>query len=65
MTKSNHFYVLAETRKGKGVVAYTVNDCVGGMESEHARYEIGLNYSASVALMLANQDRDDRNAKIV
>jgi hypothetical protein len=65
-TKENRYYVRAEKdRKGR-VIAYTVNDCVGGRESEHARYDIaeGVGTTATIALYLANQDRDDRNAGI-
>jgi hypothetical protein len=52
--------VLAISR-GKTVLGYGVYDAIGGMESEHSRYML-KDYSADVALHLANTDRDDRNA---
>lgn len=58
------YYVEAETRKGQ-VVAYNVLDCIGGMASVHATYEVTADRSAAVALHLANLDRDDRNNGIV
>lgn len=56
----SHYYVQTETRKGI-VVAYTVCDCIGGMESEHARFEVNATQSQDVALHLANSWRDDAN----
>jgi hypothetical protein len=60
----NRYYVRVETHPRKGVVGYGVYDCVGGMESQHAYYEVTDEQPAAVALHLANADRDDRNAKI-
>ncbi|WP_273794607.1 hypothetical protein [Brucella intermedia] len=57
------FYVKAETVRGT-VRAYGVYDCIGGMESEHAWFEVNDDQSAEIALRLANQARDDLNAGI-
>ena len=57
------FYVRAITRKGQ-VIGYGVYDCVGGMESEHIRFDVTEKQPAEVALHLANMARDDRNAGI-
>lgn len=58
MTK---FYVKAETARGK-VIGYSVLDCVGGLESEHACYRVTAHQPAEAALILANAERDRLNA---
>jgi len=63
MTKPTRFFVLADISKAT-VVAYTVNLNDGRKTVEHARYEISPDRSATIALHLANQHRDDLNAEI-
>ena len=63
MNKQAKFFVTAITRRGV-VLGYGVNDIVGGIESEHARYDVTPDQSAEVALHLANTHRDDLNSAI-
>lgn len=64
MTQKRKAYVEAEIGRGGKVTAYGVYDCVSGLVSEHARYEVSEKQPADVALHLANLHRDDLNAGI-
>lgn len=49
------YYVSAETAKGKKVVAYSVMDCIAGIESEHDRFEVGADRSVEAARRKAEE----------
>lgn len=55
------FYVSKETFKGK-LVAVSVCDKVGGMESEHARFEVNPTMTESEAYCAAIAERDRLNS---
>jgi hypothetical protein len=59
----HRYYVKAIYNKRGSVKGYGVYDCIGGLESQHAIYMIRRGLNASVALALANEWRDDLNAK--
>ncbi len=60
--RSNRYYVVALKSKG-AVIGYAVNDCVHGMESQQVAFQQPT-YTNEQSLFLANQWRDDANAKI-
>jgi hypothetical protein len=61
MWNGKYYVVVEKNRKGE-VIAYTVNDSVGGLESEHARYAIDAEQpNAAVAHRLATMHCDDLN----
>jgi hypothetical protein len=62
MTKLAKYYVEAVIGRGRKVVSYGVFDCVNGIVSEHANYEVNEKQTAEIALHLANTHRDDLNA---
>lgn len=60
--KSKRYYVKAEKDRKDVVTGYGVYDCIGGMESQHGFYKIGVNaVTAESCLYLANMHRDDLN----
>lgn len=62
MEIKNPYYVRAIKAKG-AVTGYGVYDAVNCMESEHIRF-VEPHYSPLISLELANQWRDDANAKV-
>lgn len=62
--KRPRYYVSAITGRGNAVLGYGVYDCIGGLESEHHRFDVTEKQSAEVALYLANLLRDDLNQGI-
>jgi hypothetical protein len=61
-TAAAKFYVGIVTRRG-ATIGYEVNDCVGGMESQHERFLITQDTDEREALRLAQEAAATMNAR--